>query len=259
MYTDDFQPCQTYTYRNIALLGCSLPMQRRPSPPRTGINSCSTVRVLAALIRTDASAESAETELLAQLEWIEFFAAFFNKEGFVNTYVDATEQRIECLTAKVQAHVAARRLQGLAKPKVLWVSSLPSDASYQLSAAGTWSLGSCPSYYCDALAAAGANILNTRATLAGSSAPASFSSEKLFSAGVAGDADVIFAPVAYATPHSTCSAFWNDASVLPASVPARAYQVRRSQYMYTLPAPMGMPPAALAPSLSIDPPRSPRR
>ena len=45
----------------------------------------------------------AERDLLPQLEWLEFFSLFFDKEAWVQSYVQDTEAAMLCLTSKLGA------------------------------------------------------------------------------------------------------------------------------------------------------------
>jgi hypothetical protein len=98
-----------------------------------------------------------ETKLLGQLEWLNFFALFFNKEASVGTYVTATESAMSCVQSTVQTNVATRLQAGIkpAQKRVLWGTPSYTDND------NTWaSIGSCPNYYCDAVTQAGGIIVN---------------------------------------------------------------------------------------------------
>jgi hypothetical protein len=98
-----------------------------------------------------------EEKLIQQLEWINFFALFYNKEAAVGTYMIETESAMSCIQSTVSAHVATRLQQGLSpsRKNVLWATPMYADN------ANTWQeIGTCPNYYCDAVLQAGGIIVN---------------------------------------------------------------------------------------------------
>ena len=94
-----------------------------------------------------------ELRLISQLEWLEYFAVFFNKEIQVLTYLQDTESAISCLKSRIQQHVGLRRQQNLFPPRVLWATA-PADS------ADPWIVGTCPNFFCEAIEAAGGTVLN---------------------------------------------------------------------------------------------------
>mmetsp|Transcript_36108 Transcript_36108/g.34157 ORF Transcript_36108/g.34157 Transcript_36108/m.34157 type:complete len:610 (-) Transcript_36108:434-2263(-) len=98
-----------------------------------------------------------EEKLIQQLEWVKYFALFYNKEEAVGTYVVETESAMSCIQSTVSTHVATRLQQGISpsRKNVLWATPMYADN------ANTWStIGTCPNYYCDAVIRAGGNIVN---------------------------------------------------------------------------------------------------
>jgi hypothetical protein len=155
----------------------------------------------------------AERDLLPQLEWLEFFSLFFDKEATVQSYVQDTEAAMLCLTSKLLLNAANNTQNGGGKVRVLWAT--PDEK-------GDWSVGTCPSYYCEAIESAGGTVLNKRASVMALK-PASTSS--LFAAGVAGDADVILVAPSYNSAtyapltSAECKPIYD---AIPAQVPAVA-------------------------------------
>ena len=154
-----------------------------------------------------------ERDLIPQLEWLEFFSLFFDKEKFVQQYVGETESAMLCLTSKVLMGVAKLTQDGGRKVRVLW--GTPNEQ-------GVWSLGTCPNYYCEAIESAGGEVLNKRKAVTSLEAK---STKALFAAGVAGDADVILVGPSY---HSTTYAALTSKEcrplydAIPSTVPAAA-------------------------------------
>eukprot|EP00656_Telonema_subtile_P037355 TRINITY_DN41559_c0_g2_i1.p1 TRINITY_DN41559_c0_g2~~TRINITY_DN41559_c0_g2_i1.p1 ORF type:complete len:339 (+),score=44.81 TRINITY_DN41559_c0_g2_i1:100-1116(+) len=158
---------------------------------------------------------SGETQLLPQLEWLEFFSLFYNQEREVETYLTETEPAIACLQSKVEQYVADQRANGKLAVKVLWATPPATDG-------GLWTVGSCPNYYCEMIAAAGGDILNVRSSIT-SLATSARTSTNLFQAGFAADVDIILSGTLYDSSYSAlstdqCSVVW--ASAVPAGVPA---------------------------------------
>eukprot|EP00041_Stephanoeca_diplocostata_P006896 m.95537 g.95537 ORF g.95537 m.95537 type:complete len:590 (+) comp16602_c0_seq3:111-1880(+) len=169
--------------------------------------------------------EVSETQLLPQVEWIEWFAVWFNKEGFVKTYVADLEAQLDCLTDWI---VEQRNVLDVPAPKVLWATP---PANLPLFPNSTWgSLGQCPNYYCEAIERAGGIVLNNNsavAALAPSWPNPGPNSSTLFQT-VAGEADVILVPGplwsgGYLSA-SECDAVYSSSEVFPAQVPAVASQ-----------------------------------
>jgi hypothetical protein len=98
-----------------------------------------------------------EGKLIQQLEWINFFSLFYNKETAVGDYIVTTESAMACLQSTVQSHVASR-LQARILPSqknVLWAT--PSYTSNE----NTWEkIGTCPNFYCDAIIQGGGIPIN---------------------------------------------------------------------------------------------------
>jgi len=98
-----------------------------------------------------------ENKLLQQLEWINYFALFYNKEAAVGTYVVETESAMSCIQSTVSTHVATRLQQGISpsRKNVLWAMPMYADN------VNTWlTIGTCPNFYCDAVLQAGGIIVN---------------------------------------------------------------------------------------------------
>lgn len=96
-------------------------------------------------------ADNAEHSVLAVAEYLGFFAAFFNLEDKANTLVHSIADRYSCQKSAVNALLAAARVDAH-KPNVMWAYV------YQ----GTWSVASCPNYYCEFVADAGGAMLMPR-------------------------------------------------------------------------------------------------
>jgi hypothetical protein len=98
----------------------------------------------------------AERDLLPQLEWLEFFSLFFDKEASVQSYVQTTEAAMLCLTSKLLLNAANNTYNGGSKVRVLWAT--PDEK-------GDWRVGTCPNFYCEAIESAGGEVLNKRASV----------------------------------------------------------------------------------------------
>jgi hypothetical protein len=93
---------------------------------------------------------SSEGPNAAIFEWVDFYAAFFNKEALANQVVDAANSRFDCIAG----NAGLIRSDSPDKPVVLW-------ATYSDYCAG-WSVAKCGGrYYCEFADACGADILSS--------------------------------------------------------------------------------------------------
>lgn len=90
-----------------------------------------------------------ETTLLGTASWVEYIAAFYNRERAAQDVVASIKAMFNCHKARAQAEAA----KVAKKPKVLWAyySDYPGYES--------WYPGSCPNYYCELIAAAGGEMI----------------------------------------------------------------------------------------------------
>ena len=120
-------------------------------------------------------AENKEPSVLGTVEWLEYFALFFNREQEAGQHVEEVAARYE----STRALVAAAALSSTTKPKVVWAYNY-----------WGWYAGSCPgTYYCQVIEDAGGEWLQMPAPAEGSY---SLTDEEFFAA--AAEADVWLYP-----------------------------------------------------------------
>ena len=93
-----------------------------------------------------------EATNLASAEYVKVFGALFNLEALANSVFDEIEARWTCTEAAAASF-------GDATLNVLWASW-----STDYTGAAGWSVGSCPNYYCEAIEAAGGDMITTSLT-----------------------------------------------------------------------------------------------
>jgi ABC-type Fe3+-hydroxamate transport system substrate-binding protein len=100
----------------------------------------------ATLIKTFLTvSEFMETTNRGVFEWVEYFAAFFNKEAEAMAVTQAANNQWNCV-----AKAAATKTADGPKPKVLW--------GYYSYYCNGWTVATCPNYYCEYANACSANL-----------------------------------------------------------------------------------------------------
>lgn len=89
-------------------------------------------------------ADNYEESVLGVSEYVGFFSLFYNKETKAKTVLNDIRNRYSCQVAQQNELIPTNN-----GPKVLWAYI------YQ----GTWTVGSCPNYYCELIKDAGGNLL----------------------------------------------------------------------------------------------------
>lgn len=93
-----------------------------------------------------------ETTNLGGLEWIKFYAAFFNLEATANQVFDDAVERYECVSGNAQLVTT----DSPEKPTVVW-------AMYtNYSGADGFDIAECPNYYCEFAEACSSTLLSSR-------------------------------------------------------------------------------------------------
>jgi iron complex transport system substrate-binding protein len=89
---------------------------------------------------------------LQSAEYLKLVSLFFNREAEANAAFDTILNRYVCTAKDVKAQIAEAGATNT--PNVLW-------ASYSTDGAGIsgWSVGTCPSYYCEAIKTAGGKMI----------------------------------------------------------------------------------------------------
>ena len=103
--------------------------------------------------------DAAEPTLLGGAEAAGFMSLFFNAEAAATTLVGTVVGRYDC-TVDMVARAVAATAATVPAPRVLW--------AYNYGGPDGWYAGSCPNYYCDAVAAAGGVFITPTAAGTGS-------------------------------------------------------------------------------------------
>ena len=94
--------------------------------------------------------EDQETDPFAILEWMEFFALFYNREAEAVNLVAESEALWTCHERLVSGDVAVdSSIVPGRRPRVLWAYKYPASWG------GSWSVARCPNYYCEMVEDAG--------------------------------------------------------------------------------------------------------
>ena len=141
-----------WTNRNTALTTAGVTLTIADSFSKAALN---------AFVMTDTKETSttASTKLggttaaLQSAEYIELVALFFNREAEANAAFGTIVDRYECTTKDIKAEIA-KFATPMPAIKVLW-ASWANDGSGN----SGWSIGTCPSYYCEAIITAGGELV----------------------------------------------------------------------------------------------------
>jgi len=91
-----------------------------------------------------------ETSILGTAEWVQYIAAFLNREAAAKDVITSVSNMMNCHVSRVKSLATS----GTRKPKVLWAyySDYP---GYE-----AWYPGTCPNYYCELIEQAGGEFLS---------------------------------------------------------------------------------------------------